>query len=110
MRDRTRSAAEVIGRCSICSTGIEARDLEREFPNTPARRTVVGFACGACIDANARAATIGSTALSDEEIDRVLFAVCNLHDGPELWKDTRRDPEAFRNAVRVALGKRQSQG
>lgn len=39
----------------------------------------------------------------DTHVDRILLAVCQLHDGPALWEHTRRDPAAFRNAVREAM-------
>lgn len=36
-------------------------------------------------------------------VDRLVFAVCDCHDGSDLWAHTRRDPETFRRAVRGAL-------
>lgn len=35
--------------------------------------------------------------------DRVIEAIASTHDGSELWSHLRRDPEAFRSAVRFAL-------
>lgn len=37
-------------------------------------------------------------------VDRVLVAVMRVHDTSELWGHARRDPDAFRHAVRTALG------
>lgn len=39
----------------------------------------------------------------DKLVDQVISAVCNTHDGPDLWGHTRKDPEAFRAAVRPLL-------
>jgi hypothetical protein len=41
---------------------------------------------------------------SDASIDRILLRVVDTADTSSLWKHTRRDPAAFRRAVRVALG------
>lgn len=38
-----------------------------------------------------------------EIADQLLARLCETHDGSELWAHTRRDPDAFREAVRVAL-------
>lgn len=41
---------------------------------------------------------------SDAEfVDRVIAAVINCHDNSELWAHARRDPEAFRSAVRHVM-------
>lgn len=37
-------------------------------------------------------------------VDKIIGAVCSCHDGSDLWTHTRRDPEAFRQAVRAVLG------
>ncbi|HSN25116.1 MAG TPA: hypothetical protein VLT45_02490 [Kofleriaceae bacterium] len=36
-------------------------------------------------------------------VDRVIFAVLNTLDQPDAWGASRRDPESFRAAVRLAL-------
>lgn len=36
-------------------------------------------------------------------IDRICFQIGQTHDTTELWIHTRRDPEAFRLAVRAAM-------
>jgi hypothetical protein len=38
-----------------------------------------------------------------EITDRILDRICNVHDGSELWTHARRDPDAFREAVKAAL-------
>ena len=43
--------------------------------------------------------------VSDAEVvDRVVGAVLDCYDGSDLWVHARRDPEAFRGAVRRAMG------
>lgn len=44
----------------------------------------------------------------DRLIDTLVLRICQAHDGPALWKHTRQDPEIFRQAVRSALGRRES--
>lgn len=39
----------------------------------------------------------------DALVDRLVLAVCDCHDGSDLWAHTSRDPETFRRAVRGAL-------
>lgn len=41
--------------------------------------------------------------MSVTPIDAAILAVCNTHDGSELWEHAKRDPEAFRFAMRRAL-------
>jgi hypothetical protein len=41
--------------------------------------------------------------VSQNLVDRVIRAVAECHDGSELWGHLRKDPEAFRDAVRAAL-------
>lgn len=53
--------------------------------------------------ARAAAAAAGARAL-DGLVDRVIAAVCETHDGSDLWGHAKEDPEAFRRAVRFALG------
>lgn len=36
-------------------------------------------------------------------IDQICFQIGQTHDTIALWEHTRRDPEAFRDAVRFAL-------
>lgn len=36
-------------------------------------------------------------------INQIIVAIGNCHDGGELWSHLRRDPEAFRHAVRGVL-------
>ena len=38
-----------------------------------------------------------------QTIDRMLFLICEAHDGQELWRHTRQDPELFREAARLAF-------
>jgi hypothetical protein len=47
----------------------------------------------------------GGTAPDDTRrlAHRILFAVANLHDGSDLWRDMRRDPESFERAVVFVL-------
>ena len=42
----------------------------------------------------------------DALVDNLVRVVCDCHDGSDLWAHTRRDPEAFRRAVRSALLKK----
>ena len=42
----------------------------------------------------------------DAFVDNLMRVVCDCHDGSDLWAHTRRDPEAFRRAVRDALLKK----
>ena len=42
----------------------------------------------------------------DALVDNLMRVVCDCHDGSDLWAHTRRDPEAFRRAVRDALLKK----
>lgn len=51
----------------------------------------------------ARIAELEAVEPSPATVDRVLEAVCLLHDGGELWGDTRRNADAFRAAVRTAI-------
>lgn len=51
-----------------------------------------------CLGVDAVARAIESVA-----VDAVVLAVLQTHDSAELWEHSRRDPEAFREAVRVAL-------
>lgn len=37
-------------------------------------------------------------------VDRICFLIGQTHDSSELWSHMRKDPEAFRNAVRAGLG------
>jgi len=48
-------------------------------------------------------AAVRKLMFSDASVDRVCFALCNVLDTNEVWAHTRRDPGAFREAVRVAL-------
>lgn len=41
--------------------------------------------------------------IPDGLIDAIVSAVCNTHDGSDLWKHAKQDPNAFRNAVRWAI-------
>lgn len=41
--------------------------------------------------------------IPDGLIDAIVSAVCNTHDGSDLWKHAKQDPNAFRNAVRWAV-------
>lgn len=36
-------------------------------------------------------------------IDRIMLAICECHDGQDLWAHTRRDPDTFRRAIEFAL-------
>ena len=44
--------------------------------------------------------------VDDKIVEQICQNFCETHDGPALWEHVRRDPEAFRHAVRVALGRR----
>lgn len=46
--------------------------------------------------------------LSDAEVDKICFNIGNTHDQSELWSHMRKDPEVFRQAVRLALGAKES--
>jgi len=39
----------------------------------------------------------------DKLVDAVILAVCECHDGGELWDHAKRDPDAFRRTVLNAL-------
>jgi hypothetical protein len=42
--------------------------------------------------------------VSDDVVDKIIFQIGNTHDQSELWGHLRKDPEVFRQAVRLALG------
>jgi hypothetical protein len=45
----------------------------------------------------------GQEAPSKEMVDKVCFNIGNTHDQSELWSHMRKDPDAFRQAVTMAL-------
>jgi hypothetical protein len=54
--------------------------------------------------AEARSAgLVAAKALEAALIDRICFQIGQTHDTSELWAHMRRDPDAFRAAVRVAM-------
>lgn len=46
-------------------------------------------------------------ALETALFDRICFLIGQTHDTSDLWSHMRRDPEAFRAAVRAAMNKRE---
>ena len=81
-------------------------------PDTTVHPTTGAARCQKCLDdetiivlknelARVHAAAV---VVDDAIVNRVLLAVCNMHDGSDLWAHTRREPDAFRDVVRRALG------
>lgn len=47
-----------------------------------------------------------TTPLTDEQVDKIIFAIGNTHDQSELWGHLRRDASVFRLAVRLSVGQK----
>ena len=87
--------ADASGTCCEHLTVVDYKQIES-----------LGIRCIMCAQARGDGEGLAAAkALEAGLIDRICFQIGQTHDTSELWGHMRRDPEAFRAAVRIAMKK-----